>query len=36
MIKSTRARWKGQVPYVGDMRNAYNILVRNLEGKRAF
>jgi hypothetical protein len=34
MIKSRRMRWVGHVAYMGDMRNAYRILVGEPEGKR--
>jgi hypothetical protein len=33
MIKS-RMRWTGHVTCMGEMRNAYNILVEKLKGKR--
>jgi hypothetical protein len=33
-IKSRRMRWAGHVARKGDKKNAYGILVRNLEGKR--
>jgi len=33
-IKSRRMRWAGRAAHMGDMRNAYNILVRKPEGKR--
>jgi hypothetical protein len=29
-------RWAGHIARIGDVRNAYNILVRKLEGKRPF
>jgi hypothetical protein len=35
VIKS-RMRWVGNVTHMGEMRNAYKILVRNLEGKKPF
>jgi hypothetical protein len=35
VIKSGK-RWTGHVARVGDMRNAYNILVGKPEGKRTF
>jgi hypothetical protein len=31
-----RMRWVGHVVHVGDMRNAYKILVGKSEGKRPF
>jgi hypothetical protein len=34
MIKSRRMRWEGHVACMGEMRNAYKILVRKPEGKR--
>jgi hypothetical protein len=34
MIKSRRMRWAGHVAQLGEMRNAYRILVGNPEGKR--
>jgi hypothetical protein len=34
IIKSRRKRWVGQVACMGEMRNAYQILVRKLERKR--
>jgi hypothetical protein len=34
MIKSRRMRWAGHVARMGEMRNAYRILVGNPEGKR--
>jgi transcription termination factor 2 len=34
MIKSRRMRWAGHVARMGEKRNAYRILVGNLEGKR--
>jgi hypothetical protein len=34
MIKSRRMRWAGHVAHMGEIRNAYNILVGKLEGKR--
>jgi hypothetical protein len=33
MIKSRRMRWVGHVARMGEMRNAYNILVGNLKVK---
>jgi hypothetical protein len=36
MIKSRRMRWVGHVVWMGEMRNAYNILVGKPEGKRLF
>jgi hypothetical protein len=33
VIKSRRMRWAGHVAHMGKMRNAYNILVENLERK---
>jgi hypothetical protein len=33
MIKSRRMRWAGHVARMGEKRNAYRVLVRNLEGK---
>jgi hypothetical protein len=33
MIKSRQMRWAGHVARMREMINAYNILVRNLEGK---
>jgi hypothetical protein len=35
MIKSRRMRWAGHVARMGEKRNAYRILVRKPEGKRA-
>jgi hypothetical protein len=32
--KSRRMRWAGHVERMGEKRNAYRILVGNLEGKR--
>jgi hypothetical protein len=34
VIKSRRVGWLGLVACMGKMRNAYDILVRKLEGKR--
>jgi hypothetical protein len=34
MIKSRRVRWTGHVARMGQMRNAYNILVEKCERKR--
>jgi hypothetical protein len=34
MIKSRRISWAGHVAHMGEMRNAYKILVRKPEGKR--
>jgi hypothetical protein len=34
MIKSKRMRWAGHVAHMGYKRNAYGVLVGNLEGKR--
>jgi hypothetical protein len=34
MVKSRRMRWAGNVACMGDMRNAYKILVGKIEGKR--
>jgi hypothetical protein len=34
VIKSSRMRWVGYVPCMGEMRNEYKILVGNPEGKR--
>jgi hypothetical protein len=34
MIKSRRMRWVWHVAYMGEMRNAYKILVRKPEGRR--
>jgi hypothetical protein len=36
LTKSRRMRWAGHVARMGDMRNAYNILVGKPEGKRLF
>jgi hypothetical protein len=36
MIQSKKMREAGQVTYVGEMRNAYKILVRKPELKRSF
>jgi len=33
-IKSRRVRWVGHIAHVGEMRNAYNILVGKPERKR--
>jgi hypothetical protein len=35
MIKSRRMRWVGHVACMGEMRNAYEILVGKPEGKRS-
>jgi Lhr-like helicase len=35
VIKSRRMRWTGRVARKGEIRNAYNMLVRKPEGKRA-
>jgi hypothetical protein len=34
VIKSRRTRWVGHVARMGEMRNAYNIMVGKPEGKR--
>jgi hypothetical protein len=34
MIKSERIKWAGQVARMGEMRNAFKILVGKPEGKR--
>jgi hypothetical protein len=34
MIKTRRMRWAGHVTWMGEMRNAYRILVGKPEGKR--
>jgi hypothetical protein len=34
MIKSRRMRWGGHISRMGEMKNAYKILVRKAEGKR--
>jgi hypothetical protein len=34
LIKSRRMVWAGNVAHMGEMRNAYNILVRKPEGRR--
>jgi len=34
VIKSRTMEWVGRVACMGEMRNAYKILVRKLEGKR--
>jgi hypothetical protein len=34
VIKSRSMRWEGNVVWLGEMRNAYQILVRKPEGKR--
>jgi hypothetical protein len=34
MIKSRRMRWAGHVVHMGEMKNAYKILVGKPEGKR--
>jgi hypothetical protein len=36
MIKSWKIRWEGNIVCMGEMKNAYKILVRNSEGKRPF
>jgi hypothetical protein len=33
MIKSRRIRWTGHVAHMGEMRNAYNILVGKTKGR---
>jgi hypothetical protein len=33
MIKSGRMRWTGYAAHMGKKRNAYRVLVGNLEGK---
>jgi len=33
-IKSGKMRWTGHVAHMGEMRNVFKVLVRNLEGKR--
>jgi hypothetical protein len=35
LIKSRRMRWTGHVARMGEIRNAFNILVGKPEGKRA-
>jgi len=35
-MKSRRMRWAGHVARMGEMRNAYSILVGKPEGKRPF
>jgi hypothetical protein len=35
-IKSRRMKWAGHVALMGEMRNAYKILVRKPEGKRPY
>jgi len=35
VIKSKRMRWVGHVACMGEMRNAYKILVGKPEGKRS-
>jgi hypothetical protein len=35
MKKSRKIRWAGYVACMGEMRNAYRILVRKPEGKRS-
>jgi hypothetical protein len=35
VIKSSKMRWVGHIACVGEMRNAYNILVGKPEGKRS-
>jgi hypothetical protein len=34
VIDSKRMRWPGHVAHMGELRNAYRILVQKLEGKR--
>jgi hypothetical protein len=34
MIKSRRMKWAGHVARMGEMRNAYRLLVRKPEGRR--
>jgi hypothetical protein len=34
MMKSRRMRWAGHVASIGEMRNAYSIVVGKREGKR--
>jgi hypothetical protein len=36
MIKSKRMTWAGHVAHIGDIRNVYEVLVGNPEGKRPF
>jgi hypothetical protein len=36
VIKSRRVRWVGKVACMGEMRNAYKIMVRKAEGTRPF
>jgi hypothetical protein len=36
MNKSRRMRWEGHGAYMGEIRNAYKILIRKPEGKRQF
>jgi hypothetical protein len=36
VIKSMNMRWAGRVVHMGEMRNAYSILVGKLEGKKPF
>jgi hypothetical protein len=33
VLKSRRVRWEGQAARIGDMRNAYNIMVRKPKGR---
>jgi hypothetical protein len=33
VIKSRRMTWAGHVAHMGEMRNAYNIVVENLNGR---
>jgi hypothetical protein len=33
MIRSRRMRWAGHVVHMGEVRNAYRILVGNLKGR---
>jgi hypothetical protein len=35
VIRSRSIRWEGHVAYLGQMRNAYKILVGKFEGKRS-
>jgi hypothetical protein len=36
MFKLKRMRWARHVVYVEEIRNAYRVLVENIEGKRPF
>jgi hypothetical protein len=36
VIKSKRIKWTGHVARMGELRNAYNILIRRTKGKRNF